>query len=292
MPKSKISWTDETWNPVTGCTKVSAGCANCYAERMAKRLKAMGQKKYRNGFKLTLHPDTVDDPLRWKRPRMVFVNSMSDLFHEEVPDEFIDTVFAVMALSPHHIFQVLTKRADRMAEYIGGDRKNNPGQHTRPALINFAARDMHLKVPFASDRFLDPGRCKWPPPNVWMGVSVENQDAAGERIPHLLKCPAAVRFLSCEPLLGPVDLAGCMEPLGVGYVERIPTGLEGGSVIDWVIVGGESGPGARPMDLDWARLIRDDCKAAGVPFWYKHAGAKVGKGSDRLDGELIQEFPR
>ncbi len=231
---SHIEWTQATWNPVTGCTKVSQGCKHCYAERLARRLQAMGNFRYRNGFRLTLHPDLLDLPLRWTTPRLIFVNSMSDLFHENVPLAFIQAVFRTMERAHWHIFQVLTKRAQRLADLTS-------------VLV-------------------------WPE-NVWVGVSVERQDVVW-RVDCLRQVPAVVRFLSCEPLLGPLvlDLTG----------------------IHWVIVGGESGPGARPMDLAWARAIRDQCLAAGVPFFLKQLGGAWDKrGHERalLDGRLWRQMP-
>jgi protein gp37 len=231
---SDIEWTEATWNPVTGCTKVSPGCTHCYAERMALRLQAMGQRNYRNGFELTLQPDMLPLPLGWRKPRTIFVNSMSDLFHEDVPFEFIERVFDVMRRARQHIFQVLTKRSERLAE-------------------------------------LDP-RLAWPP-NVWMGVSVES-DAYRARIDDLRRTRAALRFLSLEPLLGPLpelDLRG----------------------IDWVIAGGESGPGARPMEAAWALDLRDQCRAAAVPFFFKQWGGANKKRTGRtLEGRLWNEMPR
>jgi protein gp37 len=231
--KSAIEWTDATWNPVTGCTKVSPGCKHCYAERLAARLLAMGNPRYRNGFRVTLHPDQLGLPLRWAEPRRIFVNSMSDLFHEAVPEEFIRRVFEVMARADWHVFQVLTKRATRLAE-------------------------------------LAP-RLEWPA-NVWQGVSVENADYV-ERIPYLQQIPAVVRFLSVEPLLGPIPalpLAG----------------------IHWVIVGGESGPKHRPLDPGWVREIRDQCLEAGVPFFFKQWGGRTSKvGGRTLDGQEWDAMP-
>ena len=319
--KSAIEWTDATWNPVTGCDKVSAGCKNCYAERTAARMKAMGVPGYENGFKVALHPDRVSIPLRWKKPRRIFVNSMSDLFHDEVPDAFIDQVFAVMILAHWHTFQVLTKRTRRMADYCASDETT--------ARVERAVRDMmHL-----ASRATQVTRRSYSQPepgfralNVWLGTSVENQASADERVPHLLRCPAAVRFLSCEPLLGPVklqekwfrrsrtmhvslDIQGAIlnrhfagftdgngRELTRGEAERalldrlsrgekfLPMGeCEGFSHetgcpghpearVDWIIAGGESGPNARPMHPDWARSLRDQCVAAGVPFLFKQWG--------------------
>jgi protein gp37 len=230
---SKIEWTEMTWNPVTGCTKISQGCKHCYAERMAYRLQAMRVERYQNGFKPTLHWDALGLPKQWKIPRLVFVNSMSDLFHDAVPLEFIRQVFQTMSECPQHTFQILTKRSSRLY-------------------------DIALNL-------------EWPP-NVWMGVSVENQ-AAIFRVYDLLRVPAAVRFLSVEPLIGPVNL--------------VP--LQG---IDWVIVGGESGPGARPMKKEWVEAILDQCRASGVPFFFKQWGGVWKKRSGRkLNGKTYDEMP-
>lgn len=241
--RSAIEWTEATWNPVTGCDRISAGCDNCYALTLSKRLKAMGNAKYQAdgnpatsgpGFGLTLHPSTLDQPRRWRSPRLVFVNSMSDLFHARVPHQYVREVFEVIRETPQHTYQLLTKRSLRM-----------------------------LRM---SDKL------EWPP-NLWMGVSVENSDAA-YRIAHLAQTPAAVKFLSCEPLLGPlsrIDLTN----------------------IDWVIAGGESGAGARPVHIDWARGIRDTAVAAGVPFFFKQWGGRTSKSLGReLDGRLWSEMPR
>jgi protein gp37 len=232
--KSKIEWTDATWNPVTGCTVISPGCDNCYARAMARRLQAMGSPRYRDGFKVRTHPDILDRPVRWTKPRMVFVCSMSDLFHDDVPDEFIRQVFSTMRAATRHTFQVLTKRPDRaryLVSALGGA-----------------------------------------PPNVWMGTTVEDF-IRRSRIPKLQQIPARVRFLSLEPLLSPIhdlDLKG----------------------IDWVIVGGESGPKARPMDPKWVRDIRDQCLRAGVSFFFKQWGGINKKKAGRiLDGRTWDELP-
>jgi len=231
---TKIEWTDATWNPVTGCTKISPGCKHCYAERMAKRLESMGQARYRNGFQLTLQPDVVEQPLAWKKPRLVFVNSMSDLFHDEVPLSYLEKVFQVMAEARWHVFQVLTKRSERLAEIAN--------------------------------------RLVWPS-NVWMGVSVESEDYT-YRIDDLSGIPAAVRFLSVEPLLGPINRLSLRN-------------------IDWVIVGGESGPHARPINPSWVRSIRNDCVSAGVPFFFKQWGGTRKSTTGRvLDGRTWDELPR
>jgi len=233
MATSKIEWTESSWNPVTGCTKISEGCRNCYAERMARRLKAMGQPNYRNGFKVTCHPHTLTLPLKWKKPRTIFVNSMSDLFHEEIPLAFLDEIFFTMNEARWHTFQVLTKRAEYMAQISG--------------------------------------RFNWSP-NIWMGVTVESAKHV-DRMDFLRDVPAAVRFLSLEPLLGPIpDL-----------------NLDG---IDWVIVGGESGPGARPMRKEWVLEIRDRCLNVGVPFFFKQWGGVQKKKAGRLlEDKIWDQMP-
>ena len=244
---SKIEWTESTWNPVTGCTKISDGCRNCYAEKMAKRLKAMGQPNYVNGFEVTIHPHALDIPLHWRKAREVFVYSMSDLFHKDVPFEFIDDVFRTIKATEQHSYLIPTKRPNRMARYWADRRV---------------------------------------PDNVWPGTSVENQDAANERIPHLVNCSAARLFLSMEPLLGPVDLAVDISH-GVG-----DHGLDR---LAGVIVGGESGPGARPMDPDWARSIRDQCAEASlgaVPFYMKQMSGRTKAEREAIPDDLnIKELP-
>ena len=233
MSTSKIEWTESTWNPLTGCTKISPGCKHCYAERMSHRLKAMGQEKYQNGFQLTLHEDVLEDPLSWKKPQMIFVNSMSDLFHKDVPIEFILKAFDIMRRAHWHTFQVLTKRAERLLE-------------------------------------LD-HQIKWPK-NVWMGVSVENQDYKG-RIDCLRDTHARVKFLSLEPLLGPLHALNLTN-------------------MDWVIVGGESGPKARSLKLEWVTNIRDQCLQANVPFFFKQWGGIQKKKNGRtLEGQTWNQLP-
>lgn len=268
---SKIEWTDATWNPVTGCSKVSDGCKNCYAERLAHRF-GWTTKPWTAANateNVILNLDRLEQPLRWKKPRRIFVNSMSDLFHEQVPDWFIRKVFQVMAEANWHIFQVLTKRPKRMKEMI---------ERLEPEFDGMVFNGTKVS---------------WPLPNVWLGVSVENQKAADERIPLLLQTPAAVRFLSCEPLLGPVDLSGfkpfdgecfCQESID-GCKPRLAKGCPE-TAIDWVIVGGESGPGARPMHPDWVRSIRDQCQEAGVPFFFKQWGSwfPLGQKSNGWNG--------
>lgn len=266
MADTSIEWTDTTWNPTTGCDKVSPGCDHCYAMTLAKRLKGMGSAKYQTdgdprtsgpGFGLAAHPDALDLPLRWRKPRRIFVNSMSDLFHDDVPDSFVANVFSVMARTPRHTYQVLTKRHGRMRSLL-----------RRPSFRDNLA---HL--------------APWPLPNVWLGVSVEDQKRADIRIPALTETPAAVRWLSCEPLLGPVDLSPWL-------VDHGDTSRPWGIPIDWVVVGGESGPGARPMHPDWARRSRDQCTSAGVPFFFKQWGGHTPKQGGRvLDGQTWDQYP-
>lgn len=265
MP-SAIEWTEETWNPICGCTIVSPGCTNCYAMRTAYRLERIGVPHYAGltqaskagpvwTGKLALAPDSIlTAPLRRRKPTVYFVNSMSDLFHEDVPDEWIDRVFAVMALAPQHTFQVLTKRSARMRAYLT-DRacQSRIGEAVYSAApVGRDIKDASLHwTPHKGSGVFDFGS-RWPLPNVWLGVSAEDQRRADERILDLLATPAAVRFVSAEPLLG-----------------RIEVDLSG---IDWVIAGGESGPNARPMHPDWARSLRDQCAAAEVPFFFKQWG--------------------
>jgi protein gp37 len=231
--KSHIEWTESTWNPVTGCTKVSAGCKHCYAERMANRLRAMGNPRYANGFAVTLHPDLIDAPRSWRTPRLIFVNSMSDLFHSDVPLDFIQRVFKTMRECPQHTFQILTKRASRVRELAK--------------------------------------QIDWPP-NVWMGVSVENA-ATLPRVDDLRKVPAAVRFLSCEPLIGSLATIDLRD-------------------IHWLIVGGESGPGARPMEIEWVREIYRACRKQKVPFFFKQwGGVRKDLTGRLLGGKTYNEMP-
>lgn len=277
-----ISWTDEVWNPVTGCSRVSEGCRNCYAAALAPRLAAMGQKGYtalpwtkaNAPENVHLHPDRLEKPLHWRKPRRVFVNSMSDLFHELVPDRFVDRVFGMMALAEPHTFQVLTKRPERMAEYLGNE-------YTRTN-VEMAKDQISLDL-LGLGQFLG----EWPLPNVWLGTSVEDQKAADERIPHLRRCPAAVRFLSCEPLLGPLWLYDTGE---MGGNVLFPDAFGDRPGVQWVIVGGESGPNFRTMDHDWARSIRDQCKGAGVAFFGKQDSGH--RNEKPLPEDLrIHEFP-
>jgi protein gp37 len=324
-----IEWTDSTWNPVRGCSRMSEGCRNCYAERVAARFCGPGQPyeglakrklvvirddtvrdvpKHRlePGWtgQVRMVPEHVADPLKWRRPRRIFVNSMSDLFHEHLSDEQIAVVFGVMILASQHTYQVLTKRARRMREWCSrwtlemcldvlvhyalpsGERIRGPGPWNRPA-----RKDWYDVETF-------------PVPWIWLGVSVENQDAADERIPELLETLAAVRFLSCEPLLGPVDISEYFDPCSV------PCGEERWPDLSWVIAGCESGPGARPAKAEWFASLRDQCQRADVPFFLKQAeeGGRITRGPDSkrkaarpggnpilglpmLDGEIHKAFP-
>ncbi|MBS1702874.1 MAG: phage Gp37/Gp68 family protein [Armatimonadetes bacterium] len=363
--KSKIEWTDRTWNPTIGCTRVSEGCRHCYAETMAARVANAAQERARRGEELTpvqrayqnvvmwergkrggpaddtdkampkwsgnveLLEERLTDPLRWSKPGRIFVDSMTDLFHDSIPFEFIDKVFAIMALCPQHTFQILTKRPERMAEYlIGAERSHKFSCEICNRLEAEDRNPLHWN-----------SYAKWPLPNVWLGTSVEDQDTADERIPHLLRCHAAVRFLSCEPLLGNVDVQrflkrttkhhmsvsiegalrnrsfdgftddnGKLMPRQVVEAELyrlhsegkklLPmancpdfddqTGCPGHTLprVDWVICGAESGPNARPMHPDWPRSIRDQCVAAGVPFFFKQWGEWFPMGQTLTDGSI------
>jgi len=232
--KSSIEWTESTWNPTTGCTKISDGCKNCYAEKMAKRLKAMNNPRYINGFQVTIHEDLIKLPLSWKKPQMIFVNSMSDLFHEDIPDNIIIEIFQTMVKADWHIFQVLTKRSERL-------------------------RVLSKKLPWSD--------------NIWMGVTVENSKVQ-YRFQDLIHTPAYIKFLSLEPLIGPLlslDLSG----------------------INWIIVGGESGAGARPMNPEWVRDIRDNCSKSNTPFFFKQwGGFNKKKNGRKLDGQYWNQQPR
>ncbi|MGV3518190.1 DUF5131 family protein [Luteitalea sp.] len=270
--KTGISWTDATWNPIRGCTRVSEGCRHCYAETVAHRHGGPGRPyeglttngRWNGTIKVV--DEHLTDPLRWQRPRRVFVNSMSDLFHENVADETIDRIFAVMALSPRHSFQVLTKRPARMRAYLSGglDRRVDIGE---------TAYNLAKWGPAVCAHLVTANSPMWPLPNVWLGVSVEDQATADARIPLLLQTPAAVRFISAEPLLGAIDLT-----------RRIG----GGPFLDWVIVGGESGHGARPCWTPWVRRIVEQCTAAGVACFVKQLGANV---RDRNDAGFMGDEP-
>lgn len=269
--KTAIEWTDATWNPVTGCSKVSEGCRNCYAAALAPRLAAMGQKGYTdlpwtkpNASKnVQMHSDRLDAPLQWAKPRRIFVNSMSDLFHELVPFEFVDRVFAVMALAPRHTFQVLTKRPERMAEYF-------QQCDVRASQIEVAIEKFRTEIPV--EKLADVRRPPLPLRNAWLGTSVEDGRMLG-RVEHLRRVPAEVRFLSCEPLIGPIE----------------DLDLDG---VHWVIVGGESGHSHRPIEARWVRDIRTQAEEAGAAFFFKQWGGTTPKAGGReLDGRMWNETP-
>jgi protein gp37 len=286
MGKTKIEWTTDVWNPVVGCSLVSPGCTNCYAMKFAgNRLDGNPKAPHYAGTtqkskvgpvwsgKLALAPESIlFAPLRWKRPRMIFVNSMGDLFHEDCPDDWIDQVFAVMALAPQHTFQILTKRAERMREImtrmlaavIASEDHREPDEMRAAGMeyVDLVEAFPHLATSISHPSFVIQG---WPLPNVWLGVSAEDQPRADERIPHLQATPAAVRFVSAEPLLGPLDLSRYLA------LHCECHGLEQPR-LDWVIVGGESGPNARPMHPYWAVALRDQCEKDGVPFFFKQWG--------------------
>lgn len=309
MSDSKIEWTDATWNPVRGCSRVSEGCRNCYAERQSARF----EKGYANGFvrdgKWTGRVELVEDkllqPLLWRLPRRVFVNSMSDLFHERLSDDAIDRVFAVMALAPHHTFQVLTKRPARMRDYfqavdvqeriaIAAVRESKALRGTRADQLALdAIASAVLWGNSIGSRFEPRGFRTWPLPNVWLGISVEDQQTADERVPMLIQSPAAVRFVSCEPMLEAIDFsrAGAVWPLhrpwtsahrtygearaagALGTYQRQALVAAGRTFVDWIIVGGESGPSARPCNLEWIRDVVVQCEAARVPCFVKQVGS-------------------
>lgn len=297
MGTTTIEWADRVWNLVTGCTPVSEGCRHCYAARMSKRLRGRFGYPADDPFRVTLHPDRLEEPLHWKKPARIFVDSMGDLFHPDVPFEFIDQVFDVMNTygTGQHKFLILTKQHRRMNEYISSFGKYERGWFGRPGFNHWFST--------------------WPLPNVWLGVTAENQAMADERIPVLLKTPAAVRFVSVEPMLGPVDMCKIKwakipidpkvyERLGVPAPDEIWScndvlvsrpGDEWNDPkigLDWVISGGETGPGARPMHPDWVRSLRDQCQDAGVPFFFKGWGGTNKKEAGRLlDGVEWNQFP-
>lgn len=291
---TSIEWTDTTWNPVRGCSRVSEGCRNCYAEKMAARFSKPGQPFHgfakvvaprdmldrtggrRNGWtgKVELVPEKLAEPLGWKKPQRVFVNSMSDLFHEALSDDAIAAVFGVMAAAPQHTFQVLTKRPERMRRFLS--------QRDPWSTFKAAARSRGVAAPKSVPESVDWSRA--PLPNVWLGVSIEDQASADERIPHLLATPAQVRFISAEPLLGPVDLTDLVvdkRPGSEQHFDALDCDVDpaddcpyGGATLDWVIVGGESGPGARPCDQEWVRSIVRQCQEAGAAVFVKQLGAR------------------
>lgn len=295
-----IEWTQapgfkgETWNPVTGCDRVSPGCAHCYALDLAARLKGMGQKRYQRdgdpktsgpGFGLTLHPDKLEQPLRWTKPRMVFVNSMSDLFHEEIPRSYIDDVFAVMAMAPRHIFQVLTKRPERMRDYFEDGKPWERIANRCYKINRYGSRGRQVA-----------NRQAWPLPNVWLGVTIENR-RFNHRSELLEKVPAAVRFISAEPLLGPLVYDGSDDSIDHPWQDVMwSDNYEGPSLdlhgIDWIITGGESGPEHRRFDSQWALDLLHEARETGTAFFHKQNGGRTPKAGGReLNGRTYSEWP-
>lgn len=287
--RTSIEWTDATWNPVTGCTEVSPGCDHCYARTFAERWRGTPGHHFEHGFDVTLRPERMDQPQRWRRPRRIFVNSMSDLFHADIDDDYIACVFAVMASTQRHTYQVLTKRHGRMRSLLSSEAFR----------ANVIAWLQHW-ADECDTRFEDDIEAvegdRWPLPNVWLGVSVENQQWAHIRTEALLDTPAAVRWLSCEPLLGPVELKlKWLQPwlLRPELVDTDPEAFARLPYINWVVVGGESGPGARPMDPGWVRALRDQCTAAGAAFLFKQwgawapAGRGIGMAQHNVGRELL-----
>ncbi|HEY8691117.1 MAG TPA: phage Gp37/Gp68 family protein [Chloroflexota bacterium] len=301
MGDTAISWTDKVWNPTTGCSVVSPGCEHCYAEALSLR-HGWSKKPWtaiNAAENVVLHPDRLDLPLRWRKPARIFVNSMSDLFHEQIPDWFIDQVFAVMVSAPQHTFQVLTKRPARMRDYLTApDRERDISEQV-------CASQMPVGCPlYKCSEDCEMDGIEWLAPNIWLGTSVEDQRRADERIPDLVATPAAVRFLSCEPLLGQIDLTPWLpyytacgasrDPETVAALDELFRAVVkrmGGPGIDWVIDGGESGPGFRAANPDWFRSLRDQCAAAGIRYFHKQdSGLRPGKGT-LLDGVEHHAFP-
>jgi protein gp37 len=304
MSNTRIEWTRRTWNPVTGCTKISPGCKHCYAERMSKRLAGRFGYPTDDPFSVTTHPDRLIEPLHWKKPSMIFVCSMGDLFHDDVPFEYIAAVFGVMAECSRHTFQLLSKRPEKVLGFFKWIECQKPSFHSRGihrGVKFYAAKVYDIKG--ISTFQVSSEEWAWPLPNVWVGVTAEDQDMLDKRIPILLRIPASVRFVSCEPLLGPIDLSEyfirfrCFECKNEEIFSTHSCPKCGSSVagnqhfspsLDWVIAGGEGGPGARPMHPDWARSVRDQCIAAQVPFFFKKWGryAPINGGFSR-PGDLI-----
>ncbi len=296
--ESTIGWTNASWNPVTGCTRVSAGCQHCYAETFANRWKGIKGHYFEEGFKVLLRPDKLAEPLKWSKPRKIFVNSMSDIFHKEIPDSYIDKIFGVMASLPQHTFQILTKRPQRMVEYFQSHR------------IDLAYRWAEGAKSVVEEKFKGTinenvrRQCTHfgtKLPNVWMGVSVEDQWAADQRIPLLLGTPVAVRWVSCEPLLEEVNLnhIECNPDKPGLSMSALHEQLDGcfynsTAQLDWVVVGGESGPGCRPMNFEWARSLKNQCQGSEAKFFMKQLGGTHDKREDLEDlpeDLRIREYP-
>ena len=314
---TKIQWTEKTWNPIVGCAKISLGCSNCYAEKEAARnvvrltasaktekglatRDAYAQSVHRNGKhwsgKVGLMPHRLTEPMSWRKPAMIFANSMSDLFHEDVPTSYIDQVFAVIALTPRHTYQVLTKRPQRMRSYLAGLEQEGVTERLSAAADEFGEDAGSWLSNFINgwsmpEQFKDDNPCdgtirRWPLPNVWLGTSVEDQKTANIRLPYLADCPAVVRFLSCEPLLGHIRLTTGIYSQGSG---KVGTSLDD---IHWVIAGGESGQNARPCDVNWLRFMRDQCEIFGVPFFLKQVGAKPVSSGKPCNNYIMLKHPK
>jgi protein gp37 len=294
MANTKIEWTDRTWNPITGCDKISEGCLHCYAKPMASRLQGRYGYHKENPFQVTIHDEAkFCEPYSWKKPSMVFVCSMGDLFHEDVPEKELDKVFAIAATLPQHKFLFLTKRPERMKAYLLQEKKELAEKWVS-AIYELPIADKHDDSDAPACYIYNRREQNWPLANIWLGVTTENQERANERIPSLLMTPAAKRFISVEPMLGPVDLINIehkdsqgkhvcffqvLEPLE-GYRPRI----------DWVICGGETGRKARPIEAFWVRKLKDQCQEKKVPFFFKSWG-KAGPVGAKLDGSITQQFP-
>lgn len=303
---SQIEWTDATWNPTVGCDKISPGCAHCYAEVMAKRLQSMRKPGYEGVVddkgrwtgRVNLVEQRLEQPLTWKRPRKIFVDSMSDLFHERVPISYIARVFATMFEAQWHTFQVLTKRADRMHAIL--NRPDFVDGVAEAAWQALCKRSPEKAAILSPENIRDDLEMCWPLDNAWLGVSVEDQHQADLRLPYLVMTPAVRRVVSAEPLLGPVDLSKYLHMVNRHDLEQYSAGEATAErarrlryAVHWVIVGGESGPGARPMDPDWARSLRDQCNAMAVPFFFKQWGGANKKVAGRmLDGLEWNEMPK
>lgn len=279
MTKTKIEWADAVWNPVTGCTKISEGCDNCYAEKMVDRLQKIPatQNKYQNGFKVTCHKNELAKPLSWKKRRKIFVCSMGDLFHDDVPFKFIAQIYGIMSMCPQHTFMLLTKRPDRALKFYQWCEEKEQELYKCPADQNIYLEYLPGEIvgPY-TEKYGDNFPDEIPLNNIWLGVTAENQARADERIPILLQIPAAVRFVSVEPMLGPLTIRSWCPVCRAFLIDSMsPTcGTCHSSTfhVDWVICGGESGPNARPMHPDWVKSLRNQCKAANVPFFFKQWG--------------------
>ena len=291
MP-TKISWCDETWSPITGCTPISTGCQNCWARKVSKRLRGRFGYPPDEPFRVTFHPNRLDQPLHWEKPRRIFGVSMGDLFHARVRLGEIAVIHAIIGLASQHTFLLLTKRPARAAVVYEWMARARLSSH----LADYVPQPHGWKWDAVCNTLDGPLQRKRPFDNLWLGTSVENQATADERIPHLLRCPAAVRFISLEPMLGPVNLSGCMEPLTIGWLENIPTGIEGGSPIGWLVIGAESigSRAGRECKIEWVESAVEQAQSAGVPVFVKqlHLDGKLVKDVSKFPKHLrVQEYP-